>query len=402
MLRLCDMEPNGDNAIRLLAKIAASESRPETAMGLISSLGGNELTEEIASFPGTSSRSWDAVKATIATGSNKKALSLNELRNMEMRSTAPGDAIPMSYVEAPDRLFVEAKDCFAAIAVLPAGCPTATTAATCQVSLPGVQSNGAEFLLLLCAMHDDPLVRVGERNVTGSEGCSGWVKSVEPSAELILEARLSTPSALPMNLVVAVRALDGGHSAVLACFESLRVHVSLEDRSRRRPRLGAPLTRQRARTWTDDERRSVKVSQSYPSSLPVLLFPKEHEGGVFVRPVRTGPVVAVIESGFPAFARRVIAQVEIAHDEAPTVEFAVALSLPTVKVEWRIDGPKTPVAFSGWVRVEDKFKLQDISLRVMEQLPMALTISLAVRFPQGTKSGPTNAFFRSLLFSWDE
>jgi glycosyltransferase involved in cell wall biosynthesis len=402
LVRLCDMEPNEDEAIRLLAKIAAKESRPETAIGLISSLGSDEVVEEIAKVSGLSNPSWDAVKAAISSGSSERVLGLNELRTVEIRSTAPDDAIPMSYVEPPDRLFIEATDGFASVALLSAGCPTATSAITCRVSLPEVRSEGAEFLLMLCAMHDDPLVKVGEGNLTGSEGCSGWTKVVEPSAGLLLEARLSTPSVLPMNLLVAVRTVSGGRRAVLGCFESLRVHVALEDRSRRRPRIGPPAHRLRARNWTNDERMSAKVIQSYPSTLPALLFPREHEGGVFLRPAKTGPVVAVIEEGFPAFARQLLAQVEIAHEEAPAIEFALALSLPTNKVEWRIDGPKAPVAFSGWVSVEERFKLQDVSVRVMDQLPMALTISLAVRFPRGSRSGLTNAFFRNLQFLWEE
>jgi glycosyltransferase involved in cell wall biosynthesis len=402
LLRLCEMEPNADEAIRLLARIAANESRPETAIGLISSLDSDQFVKEIAKVSGLSNPSLDAIKAVISSGLSEKVLGLNELRTMEIRSTASDDAIPMSYVEPPDRLFIEATDAFASVALLPAGCPTATSAVTCRVSLPEERSEGAEFLLMMCAMHDDPLVKVGERNLTGSEGCSGWTKVVGPSADLLLEARLSTPSALPMNLVVAVRTVSGERRAVLGCFESLRVQVALEDRSRRRPRIGPPVHRLRARNWTNDERMSAKVIQSYPSPLPVLLFPKEHEGGVFLRPAKTGPVVAVIEEGFPAFARRLLAQVEIAHEEAPGIEFALALSLPTNKVEWRTDSPKAPIAFSGWVRVEEKFKLQDVSLRILEQLPMALTISLAVRYPRGSESGPTNAFFRSLQFLWDE
>lgn len=402
LLRLCDMEPNGHEAIRLLAAIAASESRPETAIALLSSLGSGELVKAIAGVSGSSSPAQNAVKATIPSGSIERALDLNDLRAIEMRSTAPGDPIPMSYVEPPDRLYVEAKDEFTSVAVLPAGCPTGTSLVTCRISLPEVNSQEAEFLLMLCAMHDDPLVKVGERNLTGSEGCSGWTKFSEPSADLMLEARLSTPTSLPMNLVVAVRKVGGKQSPVIGCFECLRVHVALEGRSSRRPRVGPPVHRLRARYWTVDERRSVRAIQSYPSTLPVLLLPKEHAGGIFLRPAKQGPVVAVIEAGFPAFARKLLAQVEIAHEEAPAVEFALALSLPTDKVEWRVDGPKTPVAFSGWIGVEEKFKLHDVSLKVTDQIPMALTISLAVRFPPSARPGPANAFFRNLQFLWDE
>ena len=146
----------------------------------------------------------------------------------------------------------------------------------------------------------------------------------------------------------------------------------------------------------------MKVVQSYPSTLPVVLFPKKLEGGVFLLPAKEGPVVAVLEEGFPQFARQLLAQIEVAHDEAPPIEFALALTLPTKKVEWRVDGPKSPIAFSGWVRAKEKFKLQDIGLRIAEQVHMNLTISLAVRLARGSGTGPTNAFFRNLQFLWDE
>jgi hypothetical protein len=343
-----------------------------------------------------------ALRAVCSSTSSKKRLNVEDLRDVEVLSAAADDVVPLSYVEEPDRLFIESKDGFASIAVLAPGCPTATSAVQCDVSLPGVNSGGAEFLLLLCAMHDDPVVKTSEAQIAASEGSSGWVKVLTPEKLVSLEVRLSVPTAMPMNLVLAVRQLAGSQKTQLGCFESVTILASSEGRSRRRPRLGAPAHKLRTRSWTDRERKSAKVVGNYVSPLPILLFPKELEGGIFLRPIKKVPVVAALDRAFPAFARQLLAKVEVAHEEAPPIDFALALTLPRSSVEWRLDGPKSPVAFSGWIRVEEKFKLQDITLKVMDQNPMQLTISLAVRFPRGSESGPTNAFFRNLLFSWDE
>jgi hypothetical protein len=113
-------------------------------------------------------------------------------------------------------------------------------------------------------------------------------------------------------------------------------------------------------------------------------------------------VVAAIYGGFPAFAKRLLGQVEIAHDEASSFEFAIALTVPDEDLEWRASGPRNAVGFSGWLKVEDKFTLHDINITLMEQMSSSLTISVAVRLPRGSQPSPANAFFRSLRYFWEE
>ena len=146
---------------------------------------------------------------------------------------------------------------------------------------------------------------------------------------------------------------------------------------------------------------SAKLVTTYPAELPLLLFPKDVEDGIFLRPSTRGPVVAVIRGGFPAFAQRLLGQVEIAHEEASSFEFAVALTLPDEDLQWRSSGPKNSVGFSGWLRVEDRFKLHDIGVKLLEQISTPLTISLAIRLPQGSSPSPANAFWRNLKFMWE-
>ena len=400
--KLAELKSNSDEAIRLLARIAAEESRLEVAVGLLSSLGASELQKRIVGEIDQRDAAEEALRQASSATRLRKAIGLADLRLMECHGLSADGEIATAYVEEPGKLFLEAKGGQTVFAVLPAGCPDMTLAASCAVSLAETATEPAEALLLHLPMHDDPAVAVAGEQDPGGEGCSGWVRIEGAGREVRLEARQASPTMGPRNLILAIRAAGGGHAARLACFQSLEVETALANRSAHRPRLGAPPTSRRAGGWTDSERRRAKLVTNYASALPMLLLPKPHDGGIFLRPAKEGPVVAEIEKGFPPFARQLLARVEIAHDEASPFEFAVALTLPTTPVEWRAGGPKSPVAFSGWVRVEERFKLHDILVKVMEAHAIPLTISLAVRLPAGSSPAPANAFFRSISFLWDE
>src|SRR6185436_18693625 len=97
--------------------------------------------------------------------------------------------------------------------------------------------------------------------------------------------------------------------------------------------------------------------------LPLLLFPPEGEG-LFLRPSTSGTVVASLPWAFPPFARKVVGSVEIAHEESSPFEFAIALTRPAETLHWVDDEPSDYVAFSGWLRVDDKFRLHDVTAEV--------------------------------------
>jgi hypothetical protein len=132
------------------------------------------------------------------------------------------------------------------------------------------------------------------------------------------------------------------------------------------------------------------------------LLPKEVDGGIFLRPSARGPVIAAIDGGFPAFAQELRAQVEIAHDEASSFEFAMALTLPDADLTWKTAGPRNSIAFSGWIRVDEKFNLHDIKIKLVEKMALPLTITLGIRLPRGSSPVPANAFWRKLSFYWEE
>jgi glycosyltransferase involved in cell wall biosynthesis len=401
-LELSDLEPNSNDAIVLLAKIAGEESRPDTAIGLLSSRAGDIFQKESSRILNEVVPSLVAVREVWAVPFSKKILGVNDLLLMQTISEDWEKFQPMSYVEEPDQFFLECRGRAISLAVLPAAVPSSTMTVNCKISLAQLRAQGAEFLALLCPMHDDPMAAVKAIGVGGADKCSGWIGLEAPGGSSSLEVRLPVPLTTPMNLVLALRSRDERAESVLGCFESLTINMSLEQLAMQRPRLGAPPHRRRARVWTNSERKSTRLVTNYASKLPLLLFPKEVDGGLFLRPSTQGPVIAAIDGGFPAFAQELRAQVEIAHDEASSFEFAVALTPPDADLAWRTAGPKNAMAFSGWIRVDDKFKLHDITLKLVEKMAMPLTIGLGIRLPRGSSSVPANAFWRKLSFSWEE
>lgn len=135
------------------------------------------------------------------------------------------------------------------------------------------------------------------------------------------------------------------------------------------------------------------------SAFPLLLVAPD-DGGVFLRPHADGAVAASLDHQFPAFFRKVEAIVEIAHADAPAMDFGLALARPDQTIDWQQDIGAQAIAFSGWVSIEDRFVRHPLVAVLRTRRKMPLSIVLAVRFTATSNGFPTNAFFRKLtLFS---
>ena len=400
-LELCELEPNSRDAMALLAKLAAAESRPDTAMGLLASLGVKNFESNLDSIVNEGATHSSSARSLLPVFTSTRILGVNDLLAMQVSSEAPGGIQPKSYVEKPGQLFVESINGSLSIAVLPAGVPAFTSCVASTVSSMDPEGDGLEFLLLLCPMHEDPIVAVQATALVETEASSGWVPIGSGGVPRDLMASFSTPSHAPYNLVLALRSRRREVQHTVGYFSSISIRTALEEKMGR-PRLGAPPHGPKSRAWTNAERTNTELVTNHPTELPSLLFPKDVEDGIFLRPSTHGPVVAAIEGGFPAFAQRLFGQVEVAHEDAATIEFAMALTLPDEDLQWQSSGPRNSVAFSGWLRVEEKFKLHDLSIKLMEQMNTPLTISLAVRLPRGSSPSPANAFWRNLKFFWED
>lgn len=145
--------------------------------------------------------------------------------------------------------------------------------------------------------------------------------------------------------------------------------------------------------------RSARLLTPRVSALPLLLVAPD-DGGVFLRPHADGPVAASLDHQFPAFFRKVEAIVEIAHADAPAMDFGLALARPDQTIDWQQDIGAQAIAFSGWVSIEDRFVRHPLVAALRTRRKMPLSIILTVRFTATSNGFPTNAFFRKLtLFS---
>ncbi|OWK20542.1 hypothetical protein AJ88_29950 [Mesorhizobium amorphae CCBAU 01583] len=103
-----------------------------------------------------------------------------------------------------------------------------------------------------------------------------------------------------------------------------------------------------------DMLRSARLLTPRPSPLPLLLVAPDG-GGVFLRPHLEGAVAASLDHQFPPFFRKIEAIVEVAHADAPAMDFALALARPDQTIDWQQDIAAQTIAFSGWMAVKDKF-----------------------------------------------
>jgi len=146
--------------------------------------------------------------------------------------------------------------------------------------------------------------------------------------------------------------------------------------------------------------RSARLLTPRVAALPLLLVAPD-DGGVFLRPHTDGAVAASLDHQFPAFFRKVEAIVEVAHADAPAMDFGLALVRPDQTIDWQQDIAAQTIAFSGWMSVEDKFVRHPLVAALRTRRKMPLSIVLAVRFAGTSNVSPTNAFFRRLTLFGD-
>jgi glycosyltransferase involved in cell wall biosynthesis len=399
MARLRDMDPNSDACIELLAEIAASEGRGETSVILLGHINKSEFRQRALDTLSKRSPAETALAESGREFISKTVLGEAQLRNFQIRAQH-FNGNSMSYIEAPDKIYLKAQDGNTSIAVLAAGCPTGTISASIMVFQDQAIATPTEFLLVLSSPELDPhtAIRCPSSAVLAS---SGWCLTTRPYEVRTVEAELKSPSSTPLNLIIAVRAKRRKTSKVLGCFSQIKYKQVLGNLDAPRPRFGQPPNVQRARELDSKALRSAKLVTNYPSDRPLLLFPPKGDG-LFLRPSQRGNVVASLPWQFPAFARKLIGLVEVAHEEASTFEFAMALTRPESTVKWTAEKPEDCVGFSGWMRVEQKFEYRKLLLEMDNLVMHPLTINLAIRVPRGSSSNPSNAYWRKLLLSWDE
>lgn len=393
--KLSSCLPNSDEALRVLAEIAGLEGRVETSLILYSEAGYHEMVGQLNLAANEAEPSRLAVTEFGHHLLSSFELPTNSLMHFDLcvkNEDNIGNNL-LFYTDEPNKLFVEARGA-ASIAVYPYGAPAGTGEVSAVVSLAEELASQAEFIVMLLEPTDNAVVEACKATVAG-EGSSGWcrVGAVGDSQEVT--AKLQVPSANDLNIVIGVRPAAIS-DRTLGCFEAVNVKKAVHHR----PRRGAPSTRQRAKRISDDDLKNVTLLTPYPAENPLILV--QQQAGIFLRPHKDGPVVCALDRAFPPLAQRLVCSIEVAHEEASSFEFACALCLPGHTIDWRKDVSRSAFAFSGWVKVMDKFKLHKLAVRVPYKRKQYLQIQLAVRLPEGSSPTPSNCFWRKLVVSWDD
>lgn len=131
------------------------------------------------------------------------------------------------------------------------------------------------------------------------------------------------------------------------------------------------------------------------SDLPLLMIAPGN-GGIFLRPHTEGPVAAAIDNAFPPFFRTLEAVVEVAHESAPAIDFAIGLARSDQVIDWQRDINAQTLAFSGWHTITEKFVPRPIQISIRARRKFTLSIIVAVRMSGLRNRLPSNSFFRSI------
>lgn len=400
LMELSDLDPNCSKALEALASVAAEEGRPDTAITLLSRTQHSDFAKRVDQLLRADERSAETSSALIGAFHQGRHVDLSTLE--KFTSYNGGRATPLFYVDDPDKLYLEAVADDISVAVLPGGCPAGTVAVTTEIRLGDIAAEPLEFMLLVAPSSVDAGVALSSALKGLASGSSGWCRVSRFAEPREIEARLPVPSLEPMNLIVAVRnGTEKVRKRNLGCFSKMNIWRSVDPDHIMRPRKGPPTHGLRARELDDSEMGKAHLLTPYPSQLPLLLY-APNRGGIFLRPHAKGPVAAILAGIFPPLARSVTAHVEIANEDASPFEFAMALTRSGVEPEWNGHNPTNALAFSGWQRVEETFRLKPLSVSLAERVRAPLSLTLAIKLPPGSSPSPANTFWRRLMIAWDE
>lgn len=400
LLKLGKLDPNSDEALELLAEIAATGGRPATAITLIGHITRPDFKKRVLEsvLPGQPN---NAVQIIEGLGAERKLLA-QHLREAIVVVDRKVSGKVLCYTEGPDRLFLQARDSRPSAAVLGGICEAGTLEVTALVGLDQELAVPTQVILAMIPVDSDPLVELTTAGPEPESGNSGWTTLTRDFESKLLCARFPVATNADLNLVLGVRRATGGaKDATLAKFSGITIQRSLVLNDDQRPRLAAPAARQRARRVGSDTMRKAELMTTYESRFPLLQFPNDEEG-LLLRPSRNGVVAVSLPQVMPPFSRGVAAFVEVAHEEASPFEFGLLIRAPSSVIDWAQDPPKGGAAFSGWLRVERKFELHKLEARLAEVTLGGHSACLAVRLPPNSNPIPSQTFWRKLAIFWDE
>lgn len=398
--KLRQFDPNSNEAIDLLTEIAAAEGRAESAVVLMGQRKKKGWTKTfLDKYATTRTVKQNALADEADETTAVRVLTEAELREAHV-SSSDADVVPLSFTEANGRLYLEALPGSISVATLTASAPVGLRSISSSVFLDEPEVVPTDFMIFLVPVGEDPFLAI-ERASTGINGSSGWQRVLEPYAVAEIEAKLEDAANEPMDIVVAIRPAPGTNSRTLGCFSYLcETLVLCQGALVHRPRRRAPLQHQRARLLEPHELATAKLLTPHRAQYEILSFPKD-EPGLLLCPVGKDVSAVSLPWAFPHFARRVVASVEVAHEDALGFRFGMALVRPDQNATWTTKGPDHSVAFSGWHKVSEGFRISKFAVTIPEVTRAYFALHLAVYATSKTHPVPPQTFWRRLVLHWD-
>jgi glycosyltransferase involved in cell wall biosynthesis len=404
--RLRELAVDSDEALKILAEFAAKEGHVTAALQLLSlAAPGTDIVRDFTTWMDTGvGRNPELDGWTPSRPIRESRLTLHQLREARV-VRARGTEYQMALITTDERVELHASPGTVIAVVLPGALPPGTDRVMCRIEIeseltsPGVFALFAPEAGILDAFADEPAAMLVERLEEDGTARSDWQRLDNKDSPWTLEIRFGETNEGRRDLVLVLRGLPGPRPAV-GNFSQITIHQALRERTWRHARLTSPPETRMARQFSDVELRSMgRLETEYASTHPVFEFWGDLPGFI-LRPRPYFNTVASFRHAFPPFARRLVASVEVGEDRGPVTEFAMALVPDQTgrdQIVWTGEAPEGQVAFSGWLRVTDKWVMHTLALETASSYFEPLTIVVATRVPQGERSDFNHAFWRKLV-----
>jgi GT2 family glycosyltransferase len=396
------LEPDSTAALEKLAQIAAADGQSDAALSLLGQVQDAGILRRVMETWSAPSLAEVSVAHEPLSPAEEVVLNSEKLREFAVATSNTNAEAPLSYVEAPDSLYIRTAPPDLVVATLSAGVTAGFVAVTLHASIEEFAAKPIEIMITIMDINI-----ANNSSLPAAEakklilGTSGWKPLSKPFFKVPITVELPKPSVSAGTIVVMIRHGEPS-KATDSCLIKLShvcYHVYRGLGPARRPRLGSPPNFSRARLLTSQELRSAYLATQYASQDPLPLF-KDGERGFQLLATSGGVTVAIMQWGFPPFARGVVASAELAAEGVGPVEISLGLARPTHLGSWTPDGPSDGIAFSGWRRISRSFELHDVELTIPEPSRHHLAICAAVRLPPGTSPTDALTFWRKFAVKW--
>jgi len=238
----------------------------------------------------------------------------------------------------------------------------------------------------------------GVRLVLGEDGFmkggaafwSGWTRAESDGAPTKLSLAIPDPFAAPLDLFLLSRCGEGHRPEGSVIWRSVSARILINGTM--------------SPSAIELETRTVPISESARAGAVLLTNASGHATPVFVpgekillRPIIGKTVLARYPRALPSGARGIRCRFSIEHEESGDVEFGFWLRPCSMPAE--DSGTLTSHgAFSGWIKVQDRFKLHQATLQLPKPTDEEFDLYLATRVQGLANAGNCRAMWHELHY----